>query len=618
MSATRTFEEELEELLTRTSVFWFSENVLQTPYSEIKRLIYPRPRYRYFHLQKRSGNLRTIAEPDKRLKEIQLRILDFLKKKCGPSRPVVHGFVEKRSILTNALEHCTPKTHHILNLDLEDFFPSISFYRIRGVLQSRPFNFTHSVATVIAHICTANGALPQGAPTSPFLSNLVCRSLDKDLSDLARRSRAKYTRYADDITFSFSTRTPTGLPQGICSLSPDGRVVLGAELSDIIATKHNFKVNPAKTRLSDRARRMEVTGLTINQRPNVRRVFVDRIRGALHAWDKYGYVAATKKWEAMVSDGKAKPHDERPWKRQTRKRKTPQLRNIIWGKLLFMRMVRGTQDLLYNRLAERYNSLMDRDIGVGPKLPVDPVVRDESGALNAVFVLEWSADYRVNSTRTEMIGGQGTVFAYRRENLLITCAHVLDTEVQLGTSMYPTHYNAPEIENLTLEAVRPHEKKGWAVEVLYKDDQFDIAILRFKDEKPTHRHFLPMDAPMSVRSKGHLIGFPFFKRWNRADVNEQSVLNRTLPHAGMRSFTITGVIRPGYSGGPFVDKDYRLAGMAQRGTYTGQGHDECLCFEIIDAHIRRWEATLSVQVTPAPLPSSVGTNPLIASSTPPP
>jgi len=336
--------DEIIESLVRNNPAWFSRRILGIPYSTLKEVVYPRPPYKRFTIKKRNGTDRVIFEPRNRLKIIQQRTLKFLQDRSGPLKPAVHGFAPKRSILTNAQVHCSPKIHHVFNIDLEDFFPNISFYRVRGVLQKHPFNCSHQVATVIAHICTLDKMLPQGAPTSPLLSNLVCRSLDRDLTDLARRSLARYSRYADDITFSFLVRKTSRLPAAICQVDEDGDLLIGTELHDTI-TKHNFRINPAKTRLSDRSRRMEVTGLTINRFPNVSRVFIDRIRGALHAWEKYGYNAAEKEWSERVAKAATGPYEKKPWKRQVRRGRMPKLKNVLWGKLLYLRMVRGKDDL---------------------------------------------------------------------------------------------------------------------------------------------------------------------------------------------------------------------------------------------------------------------------------
>lgn len=598
--------DEMLEALSRNSVAWFSNDALGIPYSSLKGIVYPRPPYKQFVIKKRDGSARVIAEPRNRLKVIQQKVLRFLTERAGPFKPVVHGFVPNRSILTNAQMHCTPKNHHIFNIDLKDFFPSITFFRVRGVLRKHPFNFSHEVATVIAHICTLDGTLPQGAPTSPFLSNLVCRSMDRDLTDLARRNLARYTRYADDMTFSFPVRKTSRLPAAVCIVDDDGHLHVGAELQDLITNKHHFTINPAKSRLSDRGRRMEVTGLTINQFPNVPRVFIDRIRGALHAWEKYGYEAADKQWNDRVTNAVTGAYEKKPWKRQTRRGKTPELKNVLWGKLLYLRMVRGKDDMIYTRLAERFNDAILATHATEPfstpKLPVQPVVRDKTTALEACFVVEWMGEFHsTTGTCDDFIGKEGTAFVYRELNLLVTCDHLFEHIATVNQHEFDTDYEAPEIFNKTLNLVHPGTKQRWPAKILYRNAQMDLALLAFEDPVPPHRYFPAIDSPIEPSTHGILIGYPAWKQWNLADLNDQEVLNRTSPHAGMYSFTITGAgsIRPGNSGGPFTDDHFHVAGMAQRGAYMGDGHDECLCIQVIDDLILKYKTSLTPLTVPA-------------------
>lgn len=599
----------LVEAMVRHDVSFFSSYVVGVSYERLKKIIYPRPPYSSFTIKKRDGSDRLILEPRKSLKLVQLKILDFLQKLSTPLKPAVHGFVAKRSILTNAKAHCSPKNHHVFNIDLEDFFPSISFYRVRGVLSKYPFNFSFEVSTVIAHACTIDNMLPQGAPTSPFLSNLICRTLDRDLTDLARRSLSRYTRYADDITFSFRVRKTAKLPAAICSVNDDGELKVGTELHDIIVNRHHFKINTAKTRLSDRARRMEVTGLTINQFPNVPRIFIDRIRGALHAWETHGYEAADQRWQESVDSGAKLQYEKRPWKRQTRRGNVPALKNVLWGKLLYLRMVRGKDDIIYTRLAERFNDAVLKTASNGafcaPTLPVEPVVRDKETAMDACFVVEWTGDYEEGPI-TQMPVGQGTAFVYRELNLLLTCDHVLVWENDVkGKLPISIDYQSQFLQNSSLELVRPSTKERWPAKVLYRNAEMDVAILAF-ESPPEHRYFSAMENPIEPSAQGVLIGYPAWKQWNHPDFNSQSVLNRTSPHRGMNSFTITGAgsIRPGNSGGPFTDERFRVAGMAQRGAYMGEGHDESLCIEIIDQVIATYKAEVASKPS-EPSPDSI-------------
>jgi len=342
---------------------------------------------------------------------------------------------------------------------------------------------------------------------------------------------------------------------------------------------------------------MEVTGLTINEFPNVRRRFIDQVRGALHAWEKYGYEAAQAAWMQRISESSGEDYAKRVWKRQTRTGMPPSLKNVLWGKLLYIRMVRGANDALYARLAERYNAVVEMKRTQGdfpaPSLPVEPIVRDHKSAEDAVFVLEWLGEYQSSAgTTDDVVMAQGTAFVYKRHNFLVTCDHVFEAKANVGSMEVPINYEAKEIVGKTLQLVHPVSRQTWPAKILYRNAQLDIAFVAFEDPPPPHRYFSSIDRPIDAREPGVLIGFPDYKSWNRPDFVDLRVINRTEPNKGMLSFTITGAgsIRPGNSGGPFVDANFRVAGVAQRGAYMGTGHDECLCFEIIDAHVAKWES----------------------------
>jgi RNA-directed DNA polymerase len=130
-----------------------------------------------------------------------------------------HGFIPDRSIVSNARQHLDKR--FVFNVDIAGFFDAIHFGRVRNMLMAGPFSVPKTPATVLAHICCFPGRLPQGAPASPIITNLICRRLDKDLQTLAKEDRATYTRYVDDLTFSFSSRR-SKLPAAIVTLAEQG------------------------------------------------------------------------------------------------------------------------------------------------------------------------------------------------------------------------------------------------------------------------------------------------------------------------------------------------------------------------------------------------------------
>ena len=158
-------------------------------------------KYKVHQIPKKKGGFREISSPANGLKIIQRNLNSVLLKIYDEFiTKSVHGFVLKKSIVSNASKHIHRR--FLLNIDLKDFFPSVHFGRIKGLFQHEPFNLNDFSSTSLANLCCFKGVLPQGAPTSPILTNFVCYKLDKQLIKLATENKCKYTRYADDIIFS--------------------------------------------------------------------------------------------------------------------------------------------------------------------------------------------------------------------------------------------------------------------------------------------------------------------------------------------------------------------------------------------------------------------------------
>lgn len=247
-------------------------------------------RYYSFSIKKSSGGERKIDAPIKPLKEIQEQLAVYLKGKYKPKQGV-YGYVPKRGIKENALVHFGARK--LFRVDIKDFFPSIHIGRVIGVLKARPFRFDDKVATIIAQLCCKDGRLPQGAPTSPVLSNLVCRTLDKKLMDHAKRFKCKYSRYADDIFFSTYR---SKLPSSICEINHEYDIFSISPSSSLagIFESEGFDVNPSKTSLAGKSQRQVVAGIKINEKLNVDRSYVLELRAMIHAWEKHGLENAEK------------------------------------------------------------------------------------------------------------------------------------------------------------------------------------------------------------------------------------------------------------------------------------------------------------------------------------
>jgi retron-type reverse transcriptase len=250
--------------------------------------------YRRFQIPKKTGGLRLISAPMPRLKRAQEWILRNILDRVA-IHDAAQGFRPGRSIVTNAAPHAAAEV--VVNLDVEQFFPTITYRRIKGVFQS--LGYSEQVATILAllssepevqeleldgqvyHVAGSERFLPQGAPSSPALTNIICRGLDARLARIAGDLGFRYTRYADDMTFSGS-----GPARGnVNRLLSRVRHVIEQE---------GFRVHPDKTRILRRSRRQEVTGLVVNQRVNIPRATLRRFRAVLHQIERDG--PAGKHW----------------------------------------------------------------------------------------------------------------------------------------------------------------------------------------------------------------------------------------------------------------------------------------------------------------------------------
>ena len=297
-------------------------------------------RYTTFEIPKRSGGTREIRAPQPGLKTLQRKLNQVLQAVYEP-RDSVHGFVYGRSVRTNAGAHA--RRRYVFNVDLESFFPSVNFGRVRGLLMARPYRCSPEVATVLAQIACHDNQLPQGAPTSPILANMVCWGMDSALQRLAGQCRSTYTRYADDLTFSTNRRD---FPTELATID-DGEVRLGPELAAVLE-RSGFRVNARKVRLQTSEFRQEVTGLTVNVFPNVRRRYVRQIRAMLHAWRTYGLAAAEAEYRRRYAQDHRGPG-----------RGAPSFRAVVEGKLAYLAMVRGEADPVYQTYREQFGALVE-------------------------------------------------------------------------------------------------------------------------------------------------------------------------------------------------------------------------------------------------------------------
>ncbi len=244
--------------------------------------------YVRFALPKKTGGERLISAPMPRLKQAQQWILANLLEKVS-LHEAAHGFRAAHSIVSNAKPHLGAEV--IINRDLKDFFPSIAYKRVKGVFKS--LGYSDAAATIFGLLCTepevekveldgriyyvATGErhLPQGAPTSPAITNILCRRLDRRMQKMADECGFVYTRYADDLTFSTSGASK----QNICNV---------LRRSEAVVAHEGLELHPEKTRVLRKSRQQEVTGIVVNEKLSLDRKELKRFRAVLFQVEKDG------------------------------------------------------------------------------------------------------------------------------------------------------------------------------------------------------------------------------------------------------------------------------------------------------------------------------------------
>lgn len=287
--------------------------------------------YIEFDIPKKTGGSRHISAPSEKLLLIQQAINTLLQTLCEVSDHAM-GFVPERSVLTNANIHRGQSV--IFNCDLQNFFPSITKEMVRQTLthELQPYNASREVINAICNLVTAprpDGvqALPQGAPTSPTISNLVLKLLDSRLAGFATANGYRYSRYADDITMSHSHPSKQFLPEKIEQIS-------------LIVQEFGFTLNPKKTKVFTPKGRMEVTGLTVGEKVNVSRTYLKQLRVLLHLWETRGYEEAQAIYNRDFNHGIETC-----------------FASVIHGKINYLSMIKGKEDRTCRRLNYRFHQL---------------------------------------------------------------------------------------------------------------------------------------------------------------------------------------------------------------------------------------------------------------------
>jgi len=299
------------------------------------------PMYDEFQIPKKSGGMRHIEDRVPQLKRVQRKLNDYLQATYHFHRTdAAYGFITNatdetapRHILSNAMVHLG--CQWLLNVDAKDFFHSVSEERVQQIFQVEPFHFDEGIAYVLASLCCYKERLPMGAPTSPALSNFASIPMDKELLQLATAHQWKYTRYADDMSFSAQTE------------------ITEAHFREIerIVEVSGFRLNPAKRKhYAPTDTDKEVTGLLVREnRIDLPDEYLEQLQLAIDHLDK----AMDAKY-SMPSGRRAKT----VW--------LDELEQQIRGKLEYARQILGEDDLLYLDLVVQLDEALSPPDYFGP------------------------------------------------------------------------------------------------------------------------------------------------------------------------------------------------------------------------------------------------------------
>lgn len=468
---------------------------------ELKRIWWFRGRmYHQFEIGKGGGKSRLITAPDQRLSILQSKLrlpLNTLYRVRNP----VHGFVPERSVKTNAEAH--GQRRFVVNLDLQHFFPTITENRVRGVLQA--LGIDQRVAEIIARLCCFDSHLPQGASTSPVLSNMICYRLDTDLLRIAKAARAIYTRYADDITFS-SYQPPAplfeaGLPT-VGRFSPE---LLAPSLRAAFLT-NGFIIHSEKAHYADRNSRRMVTGVKINAGLNVDRRYIRRIRALLHSIETLGLANAQSKFTGLGGKGNLAAH--------------------LRGKIGYVGHLKGATDPVVRALALRFNT----SFGTNPitLAPTDEERRDRS---------VWVVDH---------IDQYGSAFFLKGVGL-VTAAHCVKglSEVEI---LHPSKHTTT-----------------FSAKVIKSHDHLDLALLDISNIPATeYFEFEVATTPPLVGDPVTAVGYPHWAPGDRLN-HRPGFVSLITPQAGVRKIEVSQMLTQGMSGGPILDANSRVIGVIHKG-----------------------------------------------------
>lgn len=528
MQNTEELKKKFLELQTRQDV----ADILEIKESSLRYFLYgvrPDNMYTDFTIKKKNGGVRRISAPAKQLRTLQRKLATILNVVYKPKQ-AAHGFVVDKSIKTNASTHTGRK--YVFNIDLKDFFDQINFGRVRAMLMKPPYGIGAEAALVIAQLACYNSKLPQGAPTSPILTNMICSPMDTHLTRLAEKYHIRYTRYADDITFSSYKNE---FAEAIMYYY-DGVVKVGKELESIIKAD-GFIINYDKVRMSDFREREEVTGLVVNKFVNVRRSYIKEIRAILFHCENEGIYQAARSY---IEKGKCKSAAITSLIRKeddySKKRITEWFKSVLKGKIEYVGSIRGKNDNVFKKYAKEVNQIFEEEL-----FKIEEHKKLVDRAELSVFILSLDSD-------KEDVQGTGFIL---KDIGMLTNYHVTEQD---GSYLVAT-YTGERVTAVSNE-----------INLIKRNKEIDYACYGF-GRKSENAWDCGDSSNLDIGSKVTMISFPDYVKGNSPEIQYVRIIARRKAF-GKKIYTVSGRIVHGASGGVVLDESEKVVGMIRCGSET--------------------------------------------------